>query len=288
MNINWNTELYCLIGDPIEKSLSPEIHNYIFNINNMNCNYMCFNVEDNNLKQVLDTFKILGIKGFNVTIPHKIHIMKYLDDIDEEAKLLGAVNTVKYVNGKLMGYNTDGAGFVKSLVDSGISIKGKKILILGAGGGSHAVSVKLAQSGVKKIIILNRTIEKSKQLAYNISNKFKNIAVEYDDLKSFSKYTDVDIVVNCTSIGMYPDMDEVPVDISTFSNETVVCDIVYKPIETKFLQSAEANNMEIVSGIDMLINQAILSQKIWFSVDENMFLNIDEIKGILYDSVELK
>lgn len=286
MNINWNTELYCLIGDPIEKSLSPEIHNYIFNINNMNCNYMCFNVEDNNLKQVLDTFKILGIKGFNVTIPHKIHIMKYLDDIDEEAKLLGAVNTVKYVNGKLMGYNTDGAGFVKSLVDSGISIKGKKILILGAGGGSHAVSVKLAQSGVKKIIILNRTIEKSKQLAYNISNKFKNIAVEYDDLKSFSKYTDVDIVVNCTSIGMYPDTDEVPIDISIFSNKTVVCDIIYKPIKTKFLKNAEKKNMKIIGGMDMLINQAILSQKIWFSVDKNIAINIDEIKGFLHYSVE--
>lgn len=279
---DWNTNIYCLIGDPVKKSLSPKIHNYIFEANNINSVYVCFNINAKDLKSTLDSFKILGIEGFNVTVPHKIKIMNYLDEIDDEARYLGAVNTVKNVEGRFIGYNTDGLGFIKSLEDRNIDIINKDILILGAGGASHAISTKLALEGVNKIIILNRTLSKGKKLASEIHEKFDNVKLECDTLDNFYKYLDIDMIVNCTTIGMYPDIDSSPVDLSMFNNDIIVYDIVYKPIKTKLLHMAERMGMETIEGIDMLINQGLLSQKIWFNYEiDNLFKDVDELKKLL-------
>lgn len=285
MNIDWNTDVYCLIGNPISKSLSPKIHNYIFSLNNKNSVYLAFKVEEN-LKTVIHSFRALNIKGFNVTIPYKVEIMKYLDGIEEDAKVLGAVNTVKNVNGKLVGYNTDGTGFIKSLKKEGIKIENKNFIILGSGGASQAISKKLAMEGAKKIVILNRTVEKATTLGKSIKNMFNQVDVYCDSLDNVCKYLETDVVINCTSIGMYPNESLSPVDSTIFNKNTVICDIIYKPIETKFLRDAKQNNAKTIGGLSMLINQAILSQQIWSNSNNEILKYFEKIKGFLCNDVE--
>ncbi|HLR34845.1 MAG TPA: shikimate dehydrogenase [Tissierellales bacterium] len=283
MNINWETGLYCLIGNPINKSLSPDIHNYFFKINNLNDIYLSFNVEEQNLENLIMGLKSLNVKGFNVTIPHKIEIINYMDEITKEAKLLGAVNTVINADGKLIGDNTDGKGFIKSLKDEKVKVEEKEVLIIGAGGAAHAISISLAINGVKKITILNRKKEKAKILKKKINENFKDVIVNYDSITDF--HTDVfnsDIVINCTSVGMYPNIEKTLVGLKNFKSKTVVCDIVYKPLKTKFLEIAEKDGLKTVNGIGMLVNQAVLSQKVWNNISEkNVEKCSEEIKGFL-------
>ncbi|EOD00114.1 shikimate dehydrogenase [Caldisalinibacter kiritimatiensis] len=265
MKIDANTELYCLIGHPVSKSLSPFIHNTSFEENGLNAKYMVFDVKPNDLRKAIDGIKALGIKGFNVTIPHKIEIIKYLDDISKESKLIGAVNTVKNDNGKLIGYNTDGLGFIKSLKVHDVVVKRKKVLILGAGGAAHAIAMMLAKEGANEIIILNRTEKKAKKLIEKIKNIYPNIKGRYGGLNSREiNYQDVDIIINCTSIGMYPNSNQSPIKKNNLNKNMLVYDIVYKPRITKLLKDAEEKGCKVIGGLDMLLYQAILSEEIWF------------------------
>lgn len=288
MNITWDTNIYCLIGHPISKSLSPIIHNNYYNLIDKNSIYLAFNVEEEGLGIIINAFKTLNIKGFNVTLPHKIKIMEYLDDISKEAKLIGAVNTVKNENGKLIGYNTDGIGFLKSLELKKIDINNKTILVLGSGGAANAVITSLAMAGVKRIIISNRTLSKAKNLAMKIEKQFPKVIVQYDDLSlnSFNK-SDIDMIINCTSVGMYPNIDETPIKFDGFSKNLLVYDIIYKPQKTKFLKLAEEKGFFIIGGLSMLINQALCSQEIWLGYEDNNICNkFNVIERILKSFVE--
>lgn len=288
MDISWNKDLYCLIGNPITKSLSPIINNSYYKIIGKNNIYLAFNVEEKDLPDIINAFKILKIRGFNVTLPHKIRIMDYLDHLSEEAAILGAVNTVKNENGRLIGYNTDGVGFLKSLEIEGIDIEGKNILILGAGGAARAISISLAMKGARKIIIGNRTISNAKRLADKISNQFPKVIVEYSSLglKGILREK-VHMIVNCTSVGMYPDINISPIDIYGFNDNLIVYDIIYKPKKTKLTELAKERGYYTINGISMLINQALCSQEIWLEENDNNFsYNYNEIKRILEIFVE--
>lgn len=288
MSIAWDTKIYCLIGHPISKSLSPIIHNNFYKINSKNNIYLTFDIKKEDLGIVINSFKALNIKGFNVTLPHKINIIEYLDDISKEAKLIGAVNTVKNENGRLIGYNTDGIGFLKSLELEGIDIKDKTILILGSGGAANAIATTLAMVGAKTIMISNRTLSKAQNLAIKIKKQFPKIIVQYDDLSlnSFKK-NDVDMIINCTSVGMYPNIDETPITFNGFSKKMLVYDIIYKPQKTKFLKLAEEKGFFIIGGLSMLINQALCSQNIWLEDKyENIYDKFDTIKRICQNYVE--
>ena len=288
MNITWDTNIYCLIGHPISKTLSPIIHNNFYKINNINNVYLTFDVGKEDLENVVKSLKILNIKGFNVTLPHKINIIEYLDDISQEAKKIGAVNTVKNRNGKLIGYNTDCMGFLKSLELNNIDVKDNTVLILGSGGAANAISTSLALAGVKKIFINNRTLIKAKALAKRIKNQFPKLLVEWGDLglNNISK-DEIDMIVNCTSVGMYPDVEKSPMDFDGFSKDLIVYDIIYKPRKTKFLQLAEDRGNYTIGGLSMLINQALYSQKIWMeNKNDNIFDNLNIIERILESFVE--
>src|SRR5690606_2455768 len=175
----------------------------------------------------------------NVTIPHKIKVMDFLDRISRQAKVIGAVNTVKNVDGKLIGYNTDGIGFIKSLEIFGIDIEDKNVLILGAGGAAKAIATSLAFANVGKIYINNRTVGKARKLSQKIKYCFPKLPIDYGglDLGNINK-TEIHLIVNCTPIGMYPNIDEAPIDLDGFPKDLVVYDIVYKPINTKLLKLA--------------------------------------------------
>lgn len=274
MKITCNTEIYCLIGHPISKSLSPIIHNTFYQANNINNVYLAFDVKSKDLETIVNSFKTLDIKGFNVTLPHKKAIIKYLDGISEQAKIIGAVNTVKNENGKLIGYNTDGIGFLKSLKLESIDIKNKNILILGAGGAANAISTSVSLSNAKKIFIANRTKIKAKMLSKKIQRQTTEIIIGYGDLelKDLSK-KEIDMVINCTSVGMYPHIQEVPIKLDGFSKDLIVYDIIYKPKKTKLIKHAEDKGFCAIGGLSMLINQALYSQEIWLKDEKYKFIN---------------
>ena len=288
MEIDWKTKLFCLIGHPVSKSLSPNIHNEFYKINNLDNVYLVFDIKEENFEDIIYSFKIMDVQGFNITIPHKIRIINYLDEISNEAKLIGAVNTVKNENGKLIGYNTDGLGFIKSLKDNNINIKDKNILILGSGGAANAISTSLALDNVKKLYINNRSIAKSKKLAIKIKKQFPDIDIEYGNLSLNNiKKEKIHMIINCTSVGMYPNTEEVPIFLEGFNRNLIVYDIIYKPEKTNFLKLAEEKGYYTINGLPMLINQALYSQAIWLNQDfKNIFKNFEEIRRSLEIYVE--
>ncbi|KKY01847.1 hypothetical protein VN21_00110 [Paraclostridium benzoelyticum] len=283
MDINAKTNLLCLIGNPVEHSFSPSIHNYLIKKNNLNMKYVCFNVKSDELENAIKGIKALGVKGCNVTIPHKVEIIKYLDSVDKNALLIGAVNTVKNEGGKLIGYNTDGVGFVKSITDKGYDIYNKNVLIIGAGGAARSIAIEMASNGAKEINLRNRSIKNAKEISdilidsFGINSKFSTDQITKEDLE------DIDIIINTTPIGMDKDKDSCPIDekINLTNKDILVCDIVYNPHETKFISWAKKNNFDIVYGIDMLINQAIQGFNIWTGIYANEHGNLkDMLKNV--------
>lgn len=271
MNIQTDTKVYCLIGNPVTKSLSPYIHNYSFDKNDINAVYLSFNVD--NLKETINAMKTLDIKGFNVTIPYKEQITDYLDDIDEYAEKIGAVNTVLNLNGKLIGYNTDGLGFLESLKEKKIDIGNKTILLLGAGGASRAISMTILDRGIKRLDIYNRNIERAQKLKDDLKRNYPLVdlgVIEKENIKNC-----YDIVINTTPVGMFPNENDTPTRSSIFDKETIIYDIIYKPNPTKFLIESEKQNKKTIDGLDMLIYQALYSELIW----NNKKINIKKIKN---------
>ncbi len=274
--INSTTKLTCLLGSPVKQSLSPIIHNYLFRKYNINNIYTCFDVE--NIESAIKSIKTLNILGCNITIPHKVNVIDYLDFIDDNALLIGAVNTIKNEDNILKGYNTDGEGFVKSISDKGYLLKSKKVLVIGAGGASRSICVSLAKEGVHSIKIINRTISKAENLCETINSNF-NTECSFSNKDILCKdLEEADIIINTTSIGMDSDLCPINTDIRVDKN-LLVCDIVYKPHETTFIKWAKDNNLNVIYGIDMLINQAFESFFIWTGIkpDESDFLYIKSI-----------
>lgn len=269
MKINGKTKVACLIGHPVEHSFSPYIHNFLAKEYNVDLKYTCFDVEPTKVKEALEGIKALGIIGSNVTIPHKIEVIPYLDQIDKNASIIGAVNTIKNQEGRLIGYNTDGIGFVKSVLEEGHVLKDKHVMVLGAGGASRAVVVELAAHGVRKITICNNTLEKADNLAENVRANFAEVEVKTMPLKVTSEdLQDIQFLINTTPLGMSSKSDLSPIDEAIVPpSDLVVCDIVYTPHDTKLLQWAMRNHLKVVHGIGMLINQAISSFEIWTGLE---------------------
>ncbi len=282
MEMNSTTQLACLIGHPVSHSFSPYIHNFLAGKYNLNLKYMCFDVEPDRVSDALGGIRALGIIGSNVTIPHKIKVMESLDEIDKNAAIIGAVNTIKNDKGKLIGYNTDGVGFVKSVLDAGHKVEGKKIMILGAGGSSRAISIELAACKVKKISIRNNTLTKAEAIAEDIRANFKEVEVEVAPLEVREEELEgIDLLINTTPLGMSSKKDLCPINEKIIPPKNlVVCDIVYTPHNTRFLKWAMAHDLKVVHGIGMLINQAIESFSIWTGIEVDAY---EEVLKVLKD-----
>ena len=283
MNINAKTQTTCLIGHPVKQSFSPYIHNYLFNKYNINHIYTCYDIEKDNLESAIGAIKSLGFIGSNITIPYKVESIKYIDILDEKASQIGAINTIKNENSKLIGYSTDGIGFCKSILDNDHQIENKNILIIGAGGACRSICVELASKGAKTIEIRNRTIENAKEIKIIIESNY-NTKV-YCSTEKIDKQTlnTKDIIINTTPIGMQT--KEMPIDENIkIDTKLLVCDIVYKPHETSFLKWAKLNNLDVVYGIDMLINQAIESFYIWTGKKATLE-DVENIKQIYKDYI---
>lgn len=266
--INTETRLTGLIGFPLVQSYSPIMQNAAFNKCGLNKIYIPIEVEPANLEQVVKGISKMNFDGFNITKPYKIEIMKYLDEIDEAASLIGAVNTVKISNRILKGCNTDGNGFLRSLEEgAGVETEGKNIFILGSGGAARAIAITLALNNVKKIYICNRTFEKAASLAAD-TNKLacsEAVLMEYSKMKA--AINDSHILINTTNVGMFPNIDESPLNEKLLHNRLIVCDIVYNPIKTKLLQYAENKGCKIIPGLPMLVYQGVEAFEIWTGMD---------------------
>lgn len=212
----------------------------------------------------------MNVAGFNITIPHKIKIIEYLDDLDPLAATIGAVNTVVVKNGRTIGYNTDGQGFIRSLEEEGkLSVENRRIFLIGSGGAARAIAMTLAFHGAETIFITNRTFDKALTLAEEINSRIRNCAKAVPSLpqEQEEKLQSCDIVVNSTSLGMHPHSSELPIDSALLREHLVVADIVYNPHTTRFLTAAKAKGCRIVHGIGMLIYQGAAGFRLWTGVE---------------------
>ncbi len=263
------TRLCCVIGHPVDKSLSPIMHNEAFRAKGLNYVYLAFDVDTSRLKEAVEGLRALKVKGFNVTMPHKVAILNLLDRINEGASLVGAVNTVVNDDGELIGYNTDVNGIISALEAKVRSLKGLKALLIGAGGAARACIVALVSKGCKEIIIMNRTFDKAKLMAEDLGKKLKmNYNLEELSMNSLKKaINSVDILMNATPIGTNPNLDESIVPQELIKKDMVVFDAVYNPKKTKLIRDAEKMGAKVIPGYEMFVGQGAASFKLWTGID---------------------
>lgn len=271
--IQGTTRLIGLIGKPLKHSRSPHMHNSAFDKLGEDYVYMCFEVEKDGLKQAIDALKLFNAKGSNITFPNKQEVLKYLDDISEDAKIIGSVNTIKIdeETKKVTGYNTDGRGFVSSIEELGIDYKANKVVLLGVGGAGRAIAIQLAYQGAGEIVIKDIDDALMQEVKSTINNsipdcKVKLITTE-EDLKEDLK--DAVLLVNATPLGMKGREDMCAISSAEVLNDTkaFVYDIVYDPRETKLMKYAKEKGLKTSNGINMMIWQGALAFKIWLGVD---------------------
>ncbi|MEW6482934.1 MAG: shikimate dehydrogenase [bacterium] len=267
MQITGKTKIVGVMGWPVKHTFSPIMHNACFSQLNMNWVYLPFNVEPERLKEAIYGLSALGIVGVNVTIPHKIEAMSHLTGIDEKAKMIGAVNTIKFgmrnaecgmrENG-IFGYNTDGEGFIASIKD--FSLKGKNALLIGCGGAGRAIGVSLAYEGIARLCISDVSKEREDGLYRLLKDNFNCFVKSFD-----GKVEPYDLIINASPLGM-KENDPIPIELSLIQKEQIVYDIIYNPPKTRLLIEGEKRGAKIINGIEMLIHQGARAFEIWTGV----------------------
>ena len=255
---------FAVIGDPIDHSLSPNIHSAAFRELNLDCSYIAYRIPKGELEEGIEGLKKIKINGFNVTIPHKVEMMKYLEKIDESCSIIGAVNTVVNNDGSFKGYNTDMDGFLEPFKKKNLEISNKTVLLLGAGGAARAIVAGFAKEKAKSITIANRTLENAKTLS-EFAKKIgiNSNAIKIEDVKDSAK--NYDIIVNATSIGLKNEQS--PISLEGINDNTIVYDIVYMPMNTDFITKAKQKKATVIYGYEMLLGQAVRSFEIWHGME---------------------
>ncbi len=272
------------MGDPVEHSLSPPMHNAAFQQLKMDYVYVPFHVKRKELAVAISGARSMGIKGLNITIPHKREVINYLDEITQGAQLIGAVNTLKFDKNKVSGYNTDGMGAIKAIEEI-TPIKGKKIIIMGAGGAARAISFQLLLGGVGEVLVANRTKENACKLTENLRENFTtSVSCLGLNDKLTEELKDTDVLINTTPVGMHPHEDQKPiVTRDMMHRDLVVNDIVYNPLQTGLLIEARKAGAKTISGTKMLIYQGLEAFRIWTGITPPVKIFEDALmKGLGY------
>ena len=271
---------YALIGWPLGHTMSPELHAQLFAVSGQDADYIGIAVPPEELEEAFQLAK-RKLRGINCTIPHKIAVMQYLDEISESAKLIGAVNTIVNDGGHLFGENTDGKGFMMSLSENGVDVKGKKAIVFGAGGAARAICVEMGLAGVGAIQIVNRPQDRALGDALvEILQRNTKVEVSYSDwTETFRVPEDVDIVVNATSVGLYPNVDAMPnIDLDSLKPSMFVQDVIPNPTETALIRELRRRGIPCATGAGMLVNQAALNIEMWTGRKPN--------KQVMYRALE--
>lgn len=255
IQISGRTKITGIFGHPVEHTLSPAMHNAAFKALGLNYCYVPFLVHPDYLEDAIKAIRALNLCGVNVTVPHKEKVMPLLDEINEEASFIGAVNTIVNSEGRLIGYNTDGRGFMQSLLESGISVEGKNVLIIGAGGASKAISYYLSQK-TKTLYLYNRSKNRAEKLAQDLKKIRNNVSL-IEDITSIERYH---IIINATPLGLKKE-DPLPFDTSLLRAEQTVCDLIYK--KTRVLEEASKKGCATLDGLGMLLWQGLFAFELW-------------------------
>lgn len=265
IRINGKTKTCGLFGNPVEHTLSPVIHNNLAEKMGHNLVYVPFLVENDRVKEAVDAVRALHLAGVNVTVPHKSAVMEYLDDVEELASKIGAVNTIVPRDGKLTGYNTDMPGLYRAMQSENIEVKGEKVLILGAGGAARSVAMLCATYGADKIYMLNRSLDKAIKIGEEVNTLFGKEIVIPMELKDYVKLSDKDyLAIQATSVGLFPNCEDVVIQDEEFYDyiKTGV-DLIYNPKTTKFMKLLQKKGKKTMNGLKMLLYQGIIAYELW-------------------------
>lgn len=268
MGKNYRAELVGAFGCPIEENPTGVMEEAAFAAKGLNYRYLTIRVEKGCLRAAMDGVRAMNMRGINLTIPHKVEVLNYLDELSPAAEIIGAVNTVVNDGGRLWGENTDGKGFLQSLTDAGTAVEGRNVMILGAGGAARAISVECALAGAKKLTIVNGSRARGEELAALLNRETPAQAeyVPWDGPCQVPQGTN--ILVNATSVGLYPNVNDKPnVDYDTVTGDMVVTDVVFNDPRTRFLGEAERRGAKTINGLGMLVNQGALNFTLWTGVE---------------------
>lgn len=282
MNIDGKTQLLGVIGNPVEHTFSPFIHNLLADQLGINMVYVPLPIAPKDFNGAIESLRCVGFVGGNITVPYKVDIMKQLDYIDGQAELIQAVNTWKIKAGKTYGYNTDAPGLLKACEQSGVVLKNRHVLIIGAGGAAQSVALICAKEGASKITLVNRTLEKAEAIK-TLINKIYKIPCQVISYGQITKEDHYEIAFQTTSIGMAPDYEGTPIlDPILLAELDFAIDIVYNPIETRFLKDMKMLNVKVLNGLPMLYYQAIIAFEIWheLTIDQKI---VDDCYGLFMD-----
>ena len=264
--ISGRTRLLALIGHPVGHSLSPAMHNASFVADDLDYVYVCLDVEPDELPTAVMGLKALRLRGFNVTMPHKRAMVPLVDELDQEARVSSAVNTVVIEESGLRGFNTDGGGMVMACREAGIELAGKSVLLLGAGGTAAAIAVDFGKAGIGELHIANRNVERAGRLR----DKLHGTGVRGLAIRPLNALPDAEIVINTTPLGMM-EGDPMPVPPDYVQQGRAFCDAVYRPgTQTPLVQLARERNVPVVAGDRMLLYQGVLAQKLWTGREPNV------------------
>ena len=265
--LNFKQELTAAFGQPIAENPTQVMIEAAYRYHNLDWRYLTIEVGPNDLEDAVRGAKVMGFQGFNCTIPHKVNVIQYLDGLGESASLMGAVNCVVRRDGKWIGENTDGKGFVSSLREL-TDPKGKKVIIFGAGGAARAISVEVALAGASRITIVNRSSERGEELTNLLNEKLPVTADFVSWTSTFPIPSDTDVLINATSIGLYPDLDaRLDFDLETLSSNMVVADVIPNPPSTHLVKDARSKGCKVIDGLGMLVNQGVIGVKHWTGID---------------------
>ncbi|MGE5390293.1 MAG: shikimate dehydrogenase [Deltaproteobacteria bacterium] len=272
MEINTGTKVLGLLGNPLGHSLSPLMHNAVFLSMGLNCVYLPFQVPQDHLAVAVAGIRALNLTGVNVTIPFKEAVIPYLDELSPTAEDCGAVNVIKNDNGRLIGHNTDGTGFIAALREEAVTIEGSRVLFIGAGGAARSLAMVLGQERVSHIDFLDTDYERARSLSEIVGEKGHStvFAALMNEVSFREISAGADIIVNCSPVGMYPHVDRSPVlDLEMLDTRTVLCDIIYNPIKTRFLEMGQAKGLKIINGLGMFVNQGAFTLDILLGIDSD-------------------
>lgn len=277
---NYRAELTGVFGDPVDDNPTGVVEEAAFRAKGLNYRYLTIKVLPDDLEAAMTSVRVLGMRGVNLTMPHKVKVLSYLDELSEAASIIGAVNTVIHRDGRLYGENTDGKGFVTALKNEGISLEGKRVTMLGAGGAARAICVECALNGAAHITVINRNKERGEELAALLNEKTECAAKFLAWEKEMKMPEDTEILINGTSAGFSPNVKERPdIDYATVTEKMCVCDVVFHPAETVFLKEAAKRGAKTVTGLGMLVRQAALNFTLWTGVEAPVDVMEEALRG---------
>lgn len=265
MSRNYQAELVAVLGQPVAENPTGVMLEAAFEACGLDWRYLNIEVAPSHLAEAITGVRAFGMRGINLTIPHKVAVIPYLDALSEEARLIGAVNTVRRDGDRLIGENTDGKGFLRGVrADAGVDPKGKRVVMIGAGGAARAIATELLLAGVTDLLVVNRSVERGEQMVSDLRHSTSGPIRFAPWQGCFRVPGDADLFVNATSIGLFPDVDAMPeVDLSDARKDCLVCDAVFNPPVTRLLAAARDRGMPVLDGLSMLVYQGVIGFELW-------------------------